>query len=635
VLHWLWLIPALPFAGFVLLFVTGGRLPARATAAIGAGSTGIAAALALAIAHSFLTHSFLRSSPATAYGEVLWRWVGVGRLDIAVGLRLDALSLIMMLVVTFVGFLIHLYSTEFMSGDEGYGRFFCYLNLFVAAMLLLVLADNLLLLYAGWEGVGLCSYLLIGFWYRDPDNGRAARKAFIVTRLGDVAFLVGLLLLFSQLGTLAIAPLLSQATRAWPAGSTLPTVAASLLLGGAIGKSAQFPLQVWLPDAMAGPTPVSALIHAATMVTAGVYLIARMHALYELAPAVRLAVAAIGATTLLLSAAAALNQHDFKRILAYSTISQIGYMFLGLGVGAWTAAIFHLMTHAFFKALLFLAAGAVMMRTGNEHDIFRLGGLRRSLPLAFWTFLAGAASLAALPIVTAGFFSKDMILWGVWSAGGGALRILWAAGVVGAFLTAVYIFRAVFVVFFGETRIRPSGRYGLAVAIPLVTLAVLALIAGWLDTPAGLGHVTVFSRFLGPTLPPQQEVTAAPQMQWLAMGVTSGCVLLGVAVAWLVYGRRPIAARGALQGPVMGAVSRLLRAGWGFDALYDYALVRPFLWITRINRNDFIDAIYGGVTALAQAGHAVLSRSETGRMRWYAGWIAAGSLAALAVALFL
>ena len=629
-LHWLWLVPALPFAGFVLLFVTGGRLPARATAVIGAGSTGIAAALALAIAHSFLT-----TLPAAPYGEVLWRWVGVGPLDIGVGLRLDALSLIMMLVVTFVGFLIHLYSTEFMAGDDGYGRFFCYLNLFVAAMLLLVLADNLLLLYAGWEGVGLCSYLLIGFWYRDPANGRAARKAFIVTRIGDAALLVGLLLLFSQLGTLAIAPLLARAAHLWPAGSTLPTLTAALLLGGAIGKSAQFPLQVWLPDAMAGPTPVSALIHAATMVTAGVYLIARMHALYELAPAVQLAVAAIGAATLLLSAAAALNQHDFKRILAYSTISQIGYMFLGLGVGAWTAAIFHLMTHAFFKALLFLAAGAVMMRTGNEHDIFRLGGLRQRLPLAFWTFLAGAASLAALPVVTAGFFSKDMILWGVWNAGGGALRILWIAGVVGAFLTALYIFRAVFVVFFGETHTQPSGRYGAAVAIPLVTLAVLALIAGWLNTPAGFGRVSLFSQFLAPVLPEQQAVAAAPQMEWLAMGVTSACVLLGVAVAWLTYGYRPATVRGVVRGRTMRAVSRFLLAGWGFDALYERVLVRPFLWIAHINRNDFIDAIYRGVIALAQSAHALLSRSESGRMRWYAGWIAAGSLAALAVALFL
>jgi NADH-quinone oxidoreductase subunit L len=629
VLHWLWLVPALPFGGFVLLFVTGGRLPARVTAAIGAGSTGLAAALALA-----LTHAFLTAAPAAVYREALWHWIP-GPLGIDAALRLDPLSLVMMLVVTFVGFLIHLYSTEFMSGDEGYGRFFCYLNLFVAAMLLLVLADNLPLLYAGWEGVGLCSYLLIGFWYRDPANGRAARKAFIVTRIGDVALLVGLLLLFSQLGTLEIAPLLSQAARIWPAGSFLPTLAAALLLGGAIGKSAQFPLQVWLPDAMAGPTPVSALIHAATMVTAGVYLIARMHGLFELAPSVQLAVAAIGAATLLLSAAAALNQHDFKRILAYSTISQIGYMFLGLGVGAWTAAIFHLMTHAFFKALLFLAAGAVMMRTGNEHDIFRLGGLRRRLPLAFWTFLAGAASLAALPIVTAGFFSKDMILWAVWSAGDGGRRVLWVAGVAGAFLTALYIFRAVFVVFFGETRTQPSGRYGAAVVVPLVILAVLALAAGWLDTPAGLGHVTILSRFLQPVLPRQRAVATAAETEWLAMGVTSACVLLGVAVAWLVYGGRSATARSASRRPAIRAASRFLLAGWGFDALYEYMLVRPFLFLARRNRNDIVDALYRGITALARSGHALLSRSESGRMRWYAGWIAAGSLAAVAVALFL
>ncbi|MGH8297045.1 MAG: NADH-quinone oxidoreductase subunit L, partial [Steroidobacteraceae bacterium] len=444
------LVPALPLAGFAVLFVSAGALPKRWIAAIGVGSVGISTLLAFIVAAGFL-------SDPRPYTEVIWRWIAVEGFQPDIGFYLDSLSLVMMLVVTFVSFLIHLYSAEFMAADEGYSRYFAYMNLFVGSMLVLVLADNLLLLYLGWEGVGLCSYLLIGFWYRDPANGLAARKAFVVTRAGDTAMSIGLFLLFTHLGTLEIQPLMRAAATAWPAGSALPVAAAALLLGGAVGKSAQLPLQVWLPDAMAGPTPVSALIHAATMVTAGVYLIARTHVLYQLAPPVHTAVAVIGAATLLLASFSALNQRDLKRILAYSTISQIGYMFLALGIGAWSAAIFHFMTHAFFKALLFLAAGVVIQRLGEEHDIFRMGGLRRRLPLAFWSFLIGSAALAALPFVDAGFYSKDLILFDVWESGPDG-PWLWAAGTLGALLTSIYIFRAVFVVFFGEARTEPTGR---------------------------------------------------------------------------------------------------------------------------------------------------------------------------------
>src|SRR5579884_1419371 len=366
----LWLTPALPLLGFVILFATAGRLPASAVAAVGVGSVGLSAVIALIITASFLT----TPPEGDFYRQVLWRWIAIGSFNPEVAFRLDPLSLVMMLVITFVGFLIHLYSSEFMAGDEGYSRFFASMNLFVAAMLILVLADDLLLLYAGWEGVGLCSYLLIGFWYRDPANGAAARKAFIVTRIGDTAMVVALFLLFTHLGTLQIQDLMRAASQNWMAGSVLPVTAAFLLLGGAVGKSAQLPLQVWLPDAMAGPTPTSALIHAATMVTAGVYLIARTHTLFELAPPVQLAVAVVGAATLLLAGFSGLVQNDIKRVLAYSTMSQIGYMFLALGVGAWSAAIFHLMTHAFFKALLFLAAGIVIEALHDEHDMFRMGG---------------------------------------------------------------------------------------------------------------------------------------------------------------------------------------------------------------------------------------------------------------------
>src|SRR5690348_7380797 len=315
----------------------------------------------------------------------------------------------MVLVITFVAFLIHLYSTEYMEGDVGYSRFFAYMNLFVASMVTLVLADNLLLLYLGWEGVGLCSYLLIGFWYTDPANGRAARKAFIVTRVGDTSMVIGLFLIFQRLGTLNIQDLMHRAAQQWPVGAAVAIATSALLLGGAVGKSAQLPLQTWLPDAMAGPTPTSALIHAATMVTAGVYLIARTNVLFALAPPVQLAVAVIGAATLLMAAFSALAQRDIKRVLAYSTISQIGYMLLALGLGAWSAAMFHFMTHAFFKALLFMAAGAVIQSLHHEQDMFRMGGLRRELPLTFWAFLIGGSALAGMPLVTAGFFSKDLI----------------------------------------------------------------------------------------------------------------------------------------------------------------------------------------------------------------------------------
>src|SRR5512143_3186518 len=353
----LWLIPVLPLLGFAVLAFRGRTMPKSLVAAIGVGTVGLAAGLAIVLAGWFLI-----APPADgALTVTFWTWFHVGGLSPAIAFRLDALSLVFTLVVTVVGFLIHLYSAESMAADEGYGRFFASMNLFVGSMLALVLASNLLVLYLGWEGVGLCSYLLIGFWYKDPANVRAAEKAFIVTRVGDTALAVGLFLIFSRLGTLEIQEVATRAAAQWPVGSALAIAAAALLLGGAVGKSAQLPLQTWLPDAMAGPTPVSALIHAATMVTAGVYLIARMDVLFALAPPVRLAVAVIGAVTLLLAGASALFQVDIKRVLAYSTISQVGYMFLALGAGAWPAAVFHFMTHAFFKSLLFLAAGVVLM----------------------------------------------------------------------------------------------------------------------------------------------------------------------------------------------------------------------------------------------------------------------------------
>jgi NADH-quinone oxidoreductase subunit L len=612
------LVPAFPLFGFLVLYLSAGRLPRPLIAAVGVGSVGIAAVLALVILAGFL-------AAPQPQDVTLWTWMAADGFTPGVHFHLDALALVMMLVITFVGFFIHLYSAEFMAGDEGYSRYFASLNLFVAAMLVLVLAGDLLLLYLGWEGVGLCSYLLIGFWYGDPANGAAARKAFIVTRIGDTAMTIGLLLLFTNLGTTDIQGLMQSAAGQWPAGSPLPIATAALLLGGAVGKSAQLPLQTWLPDAMAGPTPVSALIHAATMVTAGVYLIARTHVLYALAPPVQAAVGGVGAATLLLASVSALNQADLKRILAYSTISQIGYMFLALGIGAWSAAIFHFMTHAFFKALLFLSAGVVIQRLREEHDIFRMGGLRHRLRLAFWSFLIGAAALAALPLVTAGFYSKDLILWRAWTVGATG-RWLWAAGIVGSLLTGLYIFRAVFVVFFGPLRTQPSGRTGPAVAVPLVVLSALALVGGFVEVPAFLGGVPALSDFLAAVLPSAPEA-GGPGAQAALTTAAAIVALLGITIAAGVF-RRRLDWLATLARP---ALRRWWTAGWGFDWLYDRLLVRPYVYIARAGRGDPVDAAFDGLAALARDIHRLLSQSQSGRVRWYAAGIAAGTIITVAI----
>jgi NADH-quinone oxidoreductase subunit L len=610
----LWLVPALPLLGSIILMLGAGRLSTRAEAAIGALSVGFAALIAFTIATRLLL-----GPPGAVYQQSLWHWLDVGGLSVQIGLRLDPLSLVMMLVITGVGFLIHLFATEFMEGEEGYGRFFAHLNLFVAAMLLLVLGDDFLVLYTGWEGVGLCSYLLVGFWWRDPANGLAARKAFIVTRIGDTAFLIGLLLIASQLGTLNIAGAMHNAAQSWPAGSPVATLAAFLILGGAVGKSAQLPLQTWLPDAMAGPTPVSALIHAATMVTAGVYLIARTHALFLLAPAAELTVGIIGGATLLLAGFSALAQNDIKRILAYSTMSQIGYMFLALGVGAWSAALFHLMTHAFFKALLFLSAGAVTMRLHHEQNIFKMGGLARRLPVAFWSFLIGSAALAALPLVTAGFYSKEAILSGAW-AGGTSGRVLWGAGVLGAFLTGLYIFRAVFIAFFGEEHTHVTGRYGWRVIVPLSVLSILSLVGGLVELPPVFGRVALLSNLLAPVLPAAREVTGIRPLL-----LASLVPLLGIALAALLYWR-------PVRPPAETALWRFWHKAAGFDWLYDHLLVRPVLWAARVNGDDVIDSLYDFIAWVTQAIHREVRRTQNGHVRWYTASLAIGSVSLIAIA---
>lgn len=626
----IWLIPALPFAGFLILVLAGSRLSRRGVSRIGIGSVGLSAAAACTEAVRFI----LRPPADGAFAQTLWEWLPVGGSPPVIALTLDALAVVMVLVVAIVGFFILLYSAEHMAGERGFSRFFAFMDLFVGFMLTLVLADNLLLLYLGWEGVGLCSYLLIGFWYETPANGEAANKAFIVTRVGDTALAIGLILLFVHLGTLNIRDILSAAPGWASQGSNVPFWAALLILGGALGKSAQLPLQTWLPDAMAGPAPVSALIHAATMVAAGVYLVARMHLLFTLVPPVQELVAVIGAATLLMAAASALTQTDIKRVLAYSTISQIGYMFLALGVGAFSAAIFHFMTHAFFKALLFLAAGAVIKALGDEHDIRRMGGLRRELPVTFWTFLIGAASLSSLPLVTAGFFSKEMILSAAFAAERGSFW-LWAAGIAGAFLTGLYAFRLVFLVFFGKAKTRVAEKPGAAVQLPLIILAALSLVSGFIQMPAAIAPVTLFADFLARSLPASGSMTAASAAEPLLLLAGMLVPLAGLFIAWWFFLHRPQDADAFAGRPMGVLLQRFWRAGWGFDALYDAVLVRPFVRVALWNRNDAVDLFYGGIVRLTAHLSAAAAATQSGLIRRYALGIVLGAVIGIGLVLAL
>jgi NADH-quinone oxidoreductase subunit L len=622
-----WLVPALPLSSALALLVFGRSLGQRSVALLGVLWIGISAVLALALLTTFIVDP----PAAGAFTHSLWPWMSVNGFQPEVALRLDALSLTMAAVVSGVGFLIHLYSVAFMAGEPGYARFFGSMNLFVGAMLILVLADNLLLLFLGWEGVGLCSYLLIGFWYQDRGNEQAARKAFIVTRIGDTAMAIGLLLLFNELHTLRIQELVLRARDQWTPGTATPAAAALLILGGAVGKSAQLPLQTWLPDAMAGPTPTSALIHAATMVTAGVYLIARLHGLFELAPQVLLIVAIVGAATLLLAGTSALFQTDIKRALAYSTMSQIGYMFLALGVGAWSAAIFHLVTHAFFKALLFLAAGVVIQSTPHhEHDIFKMGGLRRSLPLAFWSFVIGGGALAGLPLVTAGFFSKDKIIWQTWASVSGGPWLA-CAGMVGALITALYVSRLIGLVFFGPATAPAARRAPRSMRLPLYVLAFFAITAGYLDVLHARGLPT-FSVFVQRTLPSPILRTVVGS-EFSSGLITDFMVAVGIIAAVPLVRRQRVRAQLPPGQGWLVDVARFGRAGWGFDEFYRRIFVVPVAWFGRAGRWDVVDSIYEAVGEVARDLHRLLSASETGRVRTYAAGLALGALILLAIVL--
>ena len=593
-----WLVPVCPLVGSLILLLSEGRLDKRVVGIVGAGSVGLSAAAAFVVGLDF------QRSGVESHTYAAWTWMEVGGFAPAIRLYLDGLSLVMMGVVTGVGFLIHLYATGYMWEEEGYSRFFAYMNLFVFAMLMLVLGDNLLVLFLGWEGVGLCSYLLIGFFHTEPENGYAARKAFVVTRVGDTAMLLGLFLLFREFGTIDIGAAMAGAREAWPEGSSTATLIALLLLGGAVGKSAQVPLQTWLPDAMAGPTPVSALIHAATMVTAGVYLIARTHDLFLLSPEAQFAVACVGLATLFISAFTALVQRDIKRVLAYSTMSQIGYMFFALGVGAWSAAVFHLMTHAFFKALLFLASGSVILALHHEQDMFRMGGLWRKMPMAFWSMLIGSLALAALPF-TSGFYSKDAILLTSFEyAWGGPL--FWAV----ASAAALYATRMMVITFFGESKTEPHDHSGINMRGPLVVLAALAV---------GGGFISVSP--LGSVLPDgglgEQDHTSAVAL------ATMAAPILGILAGLFFFSGRVDRARLA-NSPLGAALGRFWFGGWGFDWVYDRLFVAPFVWLARTNKPDAIDFVYRGTVVVARRLHQVAVLTQTGRLRWYAVNMALG-----------
>jgi NADH-quinone oxidoreductase subunit L len=603
-----------PLIGYVLLAFSRGRTSENLAAIIGVGSVGLSA-----LTTAWIIWQFNVAPPeGGVFTQHLWQWLDVADFSVAVGLHLDGLALTMLGVVTGVGFLIHLFASWYMRGEEGYSRFFAYTNLFIFSMVLLVLGDNLLLLYFGWEGVGVCSYLLIGFYYKERKNGNAALKAFVVTRVGDVLMAFGLFILFVQLGTLNIQELLTLAPQKFASGDLWISLAALALLGGAVGKSAQLPLQTWLADAMAGPTPVSALIHAATMVTAGVYLIARTHGIFLLAPEVLELVGIVGGVTLVLAGFAALVQTDIKRILAYSTMSQIGYMFLALGVGAWDAAIFHLMTHAFFKALLFLASGSVINACHHEQNIFKMGGLWKKLPLAYASFIVGGSALAALPLITAGFYSKDEILWEAFASGHGGLLY---AGLAGAFLTSLYTFRLIFIAFHGDAKTEAHAGRGVAHNLPLIVLIILSTFVGALIVPPLAG-----------VLP--ESVGHAGGAAKHSLEIASGAIALAgiVLAAMLFLGRRSLVTAIAQSAP-----GRLLSAwwfaAWGFDWLYDKLFVQPYLLICRLLGRDPVDASFGLVPRLARGGHGSLSRSQTGQLRWYALSIVGGAVLLLGVVL--
>ncbi|HXN12316.1 MAG TPA: NADH-quinone oxidoreductase subunit L, partial [Candidatus Acidoferrales bacterium] len=600
------LILLFPALGVVFNLFFGARSGRGAVNVVGPGVMFVAFGVAT---WAFLT--LLRMPPGGALVTHLWGWIEAGPFHADLGLRVDALSGVMVMIVTGVGALIHLYSVGYMAHDEDFARFFTYMNLFALSMLILVLADNLLMMFIGWEGVGLCSYLLISFWYTNPQFAYNGRKAFVVTRIGDAGFLLGIFTIVATLGahgvwTVNFVELRNNAALLGPAAAT---AACFLLFIGATGKSAQIPLYVWLPDAMVGPTPVSALIHAATMVTAGVYMIARLGFMFTMAPGTLDLVATIGAMTALFAASIALVQPDIKKVLAYSTISQLGYMFLGVGSGAYASGIFHVMTHAFFKGLLFLCAGSVMHALGGEQDMNKMGGLRKKIPITFWTmFIATLAISAIFPF--SGYFSKDLILDSAYESGH---FWLWLIGVVTAGFTSFYMFRLIFMTFFGESRVDPDKvphihESPAVMTIPLIVLAILATVGGWVNIPDQLLWGDTFVRFLAPAVGNFKPVVEASSFDLSLLAI--GASLIGVVLAWILYIRLP-GIPFLLAWRLKPAYDLLLNKYY-IDEVYNFIVTRPLFWVSSNVFRDGIDGFVIDGTAEG-AGLAVQTSGEVAR----------------------
>lgn len=625
---YLWLIPALPALGVLFHLFVGRRAGKGAVGIVAPGVVGAAFVVALAAFWQ------LCSLPAgSALVQNVYPWIHAGSLQIDVAFRIDALSGLMVLIVTGVGFLIHVYSVGYMHEDERFARYFTYLNLFTLAMLILVMGDSLPLLFVGWEGVGVCSYLLIGFWFTEEANAAAGKKAFVVNRIGDAGFLLAVFLIFWHLeganglrfdeiaaGVQAIPP-------------HILTAIGLLLFVGATGKSAQLPLYVWLPDAMAGPTPVSALIHAATMVTAGVYLIARMSFLYVLVPDVLTVVATVGAMTALFAATIGLVQTDIKKVLAYSTVSQLGYMFLAVGVGAFSAGIFHLMTHAFFKGLLFLGSGSVIHGMGGEQDMRKMGGLRHHMPVTYWTFLVGTLAIAGVPGL-AGFFSKDLILASTFAEGH---ILLWLMAVLAAGMTAFYMFRLLFLTFYGECRADEHTRHHIhespsSMTVPLRILAVLSILGGYLVLPMHLLWGDQLGAFLAPVLASYHEIHLSIPLELALMGTSVSVAGSGIALAYFLYVARP-----ELPGQMAeqaGAAYRVVLNKFYVDEIYEALFVRSTVAGARGLWRWFdvavIDAAVHGAARIVDRNAQAWRQVQTGNMQHYAAAIVVGAAAVFA-----
>ena len=621
-MSFLYLTVLFPLIGFVLLAAGRNKLPENVAAIIGVGAVGLSALVALIAGLDFVNNG------KVTYVQHLWTWFNVGNLSPGISLHLDGLSLLMMGMVTGVGFLIHIFASWYMRGEEDFARFFSYFNLFVASMLLLVLGDNLALLFLGWEGVGLCSYLLIGYYYQNPANGFAAIKAFTVTRVGDVFLLIALFLIYQQFGTLNIAEVVAAAPTVMTQSSSLTIWTALMLFLGAAGKSAQIPLQTWLADAMAGPTPVSALIHAATMVTAGVYLCCRMYTVFEMAPEVMMFISITGAVTLLVAGFAALVQTDIKRILAYSTMSQLGYMFMAVGAEAYQAGLFHMLTHAFFKALLFLSSGAVILAYHHEQNIFKMGGLFYKNKFLFACFAIGGGALAAIPYFTVGFFSKDAILGAVWVQGESiaVYNSLYWVGVAGAFLTSIYTFRLIWVVFFGKENTPYHEIKGATYWAPLGILAVLSTgLAYFLKAPVEkaltAANIPAFK------IPTEKLVHGMHSAEYTAVGIALAGLVVGVVLFAFAYQ----AVKGFAATSFGAGLANICRNAFGFDSLYNLVFVQPYLLIAKILGRDPIDGLWLVLPAIVKGGNKFTSTRQTGSLREYASSMSLGVVVLLMI----